>query len=123
MNLGSSESAPRYHARYAADAASRPWRDHYEILDGNGNGERFRQFLHGLQAALLEQHPDPVLIMDNVNFHRMDIVVEEMAVLGLDYHNLPFYSPFFNPIEIFLVSGRATSDNSNQLTRRSFVLQ
>ena len=72
---------------------------HYEILDGNGNGERFRQFLHGLQAELLERHPEPLLIMDNVNFHRMQAVVEEMAVLGLEYHYLPPYSPFFNPIE------------------------
>ena len=74
---------------------------HYEVLDANGNGERFRQFLHGLQAALLEKHHNPVLIMDNVNFHKMDIVLEEMAILGLDYHFLPPYSPFFNPIENF----------------------
>ena len=72
---------------------------HYEILDGNGNGERFKQFLHGLQSELLKLHPDPILIMDNVNFHRMGTVVEEMAILGLGYHYLPPYSPFFNPIE------------------------
>ena len=72
---------------------------HYEILDGNGNGERFRVFLHGLQASLLEQHADPILVMDNVNFHRMQIVVEEMAILGMEHKYLPPYSPFFNPIE------------------------
>ena len=45
----------------------------YSILDGNGNQERFRQFLHVIQAAsdaagLL----DPILVMDNVAFHRTE---------------------------------------------------
>ena len=79
---------------------------HYEILDGHGNGERFRRFLHGLQAELLDQHPEPILIMDNVNFHRMDIVVEEMTILGLDYHYLPPpILPSLTPLKISLVSG------------------
>lgn len=73
---------------------------HYEILEATANGERFRQYLHGLQEALLmRQIADPIIIMDNVGFHHMDIVLEEMIILGLDHHFLPPYSPFFNPIE------------------------
>ena len=72
----------------------------YSILDGNGNQERFRQFLHVIQAAsdaagLL----DPILVMDNVAFHRTELVQEEMIILNLTSHFLPPYSPFFNPIE------------------------
>ena len=37
--------------------------------------------------------------MDNVNFHKMQIVVDEMAILGMEHRYLPPYSPFFNPIE------------------------
>ena len=73
---------------------------HYEILEANANGERFRQYLHGLQEALLmRQIEDPIIVMDNVGFHHMDMVLEEMIILGLDHHFLPPYSPFFNPIE------------------------
>ena len=39
---------------------------HYEILDGHGNSERFRQFLHGLQEHCQELGiGDAVVIMDN----------------------------------------------------------
>ena len=73
---------------------------HYEILEAHANGERFRQYLHGLQAELLmRQIADPIIVMDTVAFHHMDIVLEEMIILGLDHHFLPPYSPFFNPIE------------------------
>ena len=75
---------------------------HYEVLDGHGNSERFRQFLHGLQEQCLQMNlRDPIIIMDNVSFHRSAIVLEDMAVLGLNYKFLPPYSPFFNPIENF----------------------
>ena len=73
---------------------------HYEILEAHANGERFRQYLHGLQEELLmRQIADPIIVMDNVAFHHMNIVLEEMIILGLDHRFLPPYSPFFNPIE------------------------
>ena len=74
----------------------------YSILDGNGNQERFRQFLHVIQAASdAAGHLGPTLVMDNVAFHRTELVQEEMIIiiLNLTSHFLPPYSPFFNPIE------------------------
>ena len=73
---------------------------HYEVLEANANGERFRQYLHGLQEALFMRHiHDPTIVMDNVGFHHMDMVLEEMIILELDHHFLPPDSPFFNQIE------------------------
>ena len=37
--------------------------------------------------------------MDNVAFHRTQIVRDELAILGFEEKFLPPYSPFFNPIE------------------------
>jgi transposase len=72
----------------------------YSILDGNGNQERFRQFLHGVQAASNAAHLlNPIVVMDNVAFHKTEMVREEMVILNLIPKCLPPYSPFFNPIE------------------------
>ena len=72
----------------------------YSILDGNGNQERFRQFLHVIQAdSNAAGFVDPIVVMDNVAFHRTVLVREEMIILGLETKFLPPYSPFFNPIE------------------------
>ena len=73
---------------------------HYEVLEGNGNSERFRQFLHGVQLACNNFNlNDSVIVIDNVSFHRSAIFQEEMVVLGFELKYLPPYSPFFNPIE------------------------
>ena len=49
---------------------------HYEILEATANGERFRQYLHGLQDALIvRQIDDPIIVMDNVGFHHMEMVL------------------------------------------------
>ena len=66
---------------------------HYEVLEANANGVRFLQYLHGLQEALpMRQIEDPSIVMDNVGFHLMDMVLEEMIILGQDHHFLPPYS-------------------------------
>jgi hypothetical protein len=61
----------------------------FQILDGNGNAEHFRQFLHQIRDSC-EEH---------VGFHKTPIVVEEHPILDLEQAFLPTYSPFFNPIE------------------------
>ena len=55
--------------------------------------------LEYMQEQLMRQIDEPIIVMDNVGIHHMDIVLEEMIILGLDHHFLPPYSPFFNPIE------------------------
>ena len=53
---------------------------YFEVLEANGNAERFRKYLHGLQAAHLNAHvQDPVVIMVNVGFHHAAIVLEKLA--------------------------------------------
>ena len=53
----------------------------HEILEAHANGERFRQYLHGLQEELLMRHiADPIIVMDNFAIHHM-----EMVMLGLDH--------------------------------------
>ena len=72
----------------------------YRILERNGNQETFRQFLHQIHddadAAGLA---GPTLVMDNVGFHKTEIVREELIILELLVKYLPAYSPFFNPIK------------------------
>jgi transposase len=70
-----------------------------DVQAGNGNGDRFIDFLHRLRASpQLENENNVMLILDNVAFHHRRDVIAEMAALGFDHH---FYSPFFNPIENF----------------------
>jgi hypothetical protein len=67
----------------------------YDVLDANGNAEAFRQFLHRVDnscnaGALLQ----PIIILDNVRFHRSQIILEELAILQMEQSYLPPYSPF-----------------------------
>jgi len=72
----------------------------YRILDGNGNQETFRQFLHQIQEdADVAGLENATIVMDNVGFHKTELVREELIILGLNVKYLPAYSPFFNPIE------------------------
>jgi hypothetical protein len=68
----------------------------YRILERNGNQETFRQFLHQIHddadAAGLASL---TLVMDNVGFHKTEIVREELIILDLLFKYLPAYSPFF----------------------------
>ena len=60
------------------------------VRDASGYGECFR---HGLQAALLQLHPNSVFIMDSVNFIKGHCG-EEMVILDF----LPSCSPIPNPL-------------------------
>jgi transposase len=72
----------------------------YRVLENNGNAENFRVFLHDVQASSNAAGIVlPIIVLDNVSFHRTGIVHEEFFVLGMESLFLPPYSPFFNPIE------------------------
>lgn len=71
---------------------------HYKILDGNGNRERFLEFLTELYPTLL---PNTILVMDNVPFHKGPVINAHVQAAGFVIRFLPGYSPYFNPIENF----------------------
>jgi hypothetical protein len=72
----------------------------YEVLDANGNAEAFRQFLHRVDNACNARAlVQPIIVLDNVRFHRSQIIMDEFAILQMEPSYLPPYSPFFNPIE------------------------
>ena len=62
-------------------------------FDGNG-------FLSFIESFLLPcMRPGQILIMDNVNFHKMASIVELIENAGVKVVFLPQYSPELNPIE------------------------
>jgi len=72
----------------------------FRILERNGNQETFRQFLHQIHDdADADGLAGKTLVMDDVGFHKTEIVREELIILDLSVKYLPAYSPFFNPIE------------------------
>jgi transposase len=70
----------------------------YNILEGNGNGEKFREFLRDLVQVI---PPQSTILMDNVPFHRNAEALEIIRAAGHSHRFIPPYSPFFNPIENF----------------------
>ena len=76
---------------------------HYEILNGNGNAERFAHFIDDLAHArdIGGYSNETIIVMDNVAFHRSPIVREIIELRGFQTCYLPPYSPFLNPIESF----------------------
>jgi transposase len=68
---------------------------HFEIMEGSCNSERFASFIRNL--------PDDVpthLMMDNVAFHKSELVRRAAEDRQLVPLFVPPYSPQFNPIEI-----------------------
>ena len=74
---------------------------HYEILDGNGNADRFCHFIDNLghERDIANLPRDSILVMDNASFHLTEAVVDMLEIRGFEYRYLPPYCPFFNPIE------------------------
>jgi hypothetical protein len=68
---------------------------HYSIFDGSCNSARFAQFI----ASLPDNCPKHVL-MDNVAFHRSNVVAMALHKRNLEVVFTPPYSPQFNPIEL-----------------------
>tara|TARA_B100000683_G_C12386856_1_gene513770 strand:- start:25 stop:375 length:351 start_codon:yes stop_codon:yes gene_type:complete len=60
-------------------------------------GDGFLAFVENF--LLPELKPGQVLIMDNVNFHKMESIITIIENAGIKVVHLPQYSPELNPIE------------------------
>lgn len=67
------------------------------LIDGAVDGVVFTAWLE--QSLLRELRPGDVVIMDNLNTHRVAGVSALLSGAGHDFYYLPPYSPDFNPIE------------------------
>lgn len=67
------------------------------VIDGALNGELFRAYVEQHLAPQL--HEGDVLILDNLQCHKVSGVREALRRVGADLLHLPPYSPDFNPIE------------------------
>lgn len=63
----------------------------------SANGTIFSTFMEKCLCPKL--NPDSVVIMDNVNFHKSDKIIELVEQCGAQVIFLPPYSPELNPIE------------------------
>jgi transposase len=86
---------------------------HYRVLDGNGNRERFLDFLTDLYPVL---QPDTVLVMDNSSIHKGPVMHAHVHEAGFTVRYLPAYSPYFNPIENFLQQWKTVVRNQGART-------
>ena len=67
------------------------------LVDGAVDGAMFTAWLE--QSLLRELRPGDVVIMDNLNTHRVVGVSKLLGEAGHRFYYLPPYSPDFNPIE------------------------
>ena len=61
------------------------------------NGEGFGAFVENFLIPALK--PGQILILDNVNFHKLSSIIEAIESVGVSVVFLPQYSPELNPIE------------------------
>jgi len=67
------------------------------VFDGAINGERFRAYVEQMLAPTLR--PDDIVLMDNLNSHKVAGIREAIEAEGAQIIYLPPYSPDLNPIE------------------------
>lgn len=67
------------------------------VFDGAINGARFRAYVEQLLAPTLR--PGDVVILDNLNSHKVAGIREAIEAQGAQILYLPPYSPDLNPIE------------------------
>lgn len=63
----------------------------------NFDGDGFEAFVE--KFLLPELEPEQILVMDNVNFHKNESIIEKIESMGVRVVFLPQYSPELNPIE------------------------
>lgn len=69
-----------------------------KAIQGSMKGKDFKDFVeHDLVPKL---NPGDVVIMDNLNIHKMEGIEELINATGARVEYLPPYSPDFNPIEM-----------------------
>jgi transposase len=67
------------------------------VFDGAINGARFRAYVEQLLAPTLR--PDDIVVLDNLNSHKVTGIREAIEAQGAQILYLPPYSPDLNPIE------------------------
>ena len=67
------------------------------VFDGPINGEKFRAYVEQILVPTLE--PGEIVIMDNLNSHKVAGVREVIEAAGAERQFLPPYSPDMDPIE------------------------
>lgn len=72
----------------------------FQMLDRAYNTDLFGDYMASLCDALNDSgRPNRIMIMDNVPFHRSNVIKETCHEKGHNVLYLPPYSPFLNPIE------------------------
>ena len=66
---------------------------------GAVNDQIFLKFI--LRRLLPILRAGDVVVMDNINFHKMEIVRDAISIVGAKAVYLPTYSPELNPIELW----------------------
>ena len=67
------------------------------IFEGALDGDLFREYVTQCLAFALQ--PGDIVIMDNLNSHKVEGVMEPIIAAGATVRYLPPYSPDLNPIE------------------------
>ena len=73
----------------------------YEFKSGPYNSESLERFIKTHLGPYFAQHPDHLLIMDNVPFHKSRAITNVLCQLCISVEYLPPWSPQLNPIEEF----------------------
>ena len=69
-----------------------------KAIQGSMKGKDFHDFVKNDLVPKL--NPGDVVVMDNLNIHKMEGIEEQIATGGARVEYLPPYSPDFNPIEM-----------------------
>ncbi len=72
-------------------------------IEGSADGEAFLLYIEQFLSPKLK--PGQVVVMDNLQVHKMRRVRELIEGRGCELVLLPSYSPEFNPIERGLLQG------------------
>lgn len=67
-------------------------------IEGSMKGKDFKKFVE--QDLVPKLKPGDVVVMDNLNIHKMEGIKELITATGAIVEYLPPYSPDFNPIEM-----------------------
>jgi len=67
------------------------------VFDGPINGEKFRAYVEQVLAPTLQ--PGGLVVMDNLNSHKVAGVRQAIEAVGAERRFLPPYSPDLDPIE------------------------
>ena len=85
------------------------------VFDGPLDGDSFLAYVEQVLAPTL--HVGDVVILDNLNCHKVAGVAEAIAARGATLKYLPPYSPDFNPIELLFSKLKAWLRTARARTR------